>query len=204
MTRPSLPCTGVVLAGGAAARYGGAPKGLLRVGGVRVIDRVAEALRRSTDALLLVANAGDADEWLPGTPRLSDEAVGRGPLEGIRVALAHAGTSVLVVAWDMPFVSAPLLVALRETGETRGTAAAPQGPVGPEPLCAYYPAACLEVLQQLLDGGERRASALLERARAVVLPWDEVCRHGDGTWMFASVNTPDDLARARRRMGESP
>jgi molybdopterin-guanine dinucleotide biosynthesis protein A len=60
------------------------------------------------------------------------------------------------------------------------------------------------VLQQLLDGGERRASALLERARAVVLPWDEVCRHGDGTWMFASVNTPDDLARARRRMGESP
>ena len=36
---------GAVLAGGAASRYGGRPKGLLEVGGRRILDRVVEALR---------------------------------------------------------------------------------------------------------------------------------------------------------------
>jgi molybdopterin-guanine dinucleotide biosynthesis protein A len=36
---------GAILAGGAGSRFGGMPKGLERVGGVRVIDRVATALR---------------------------------------------------------------------------------------------------------------------------------------------------------------
>ena len=60
------PCTGVILAGGAASRYGGLPKGLERVGGKRIIDRVAGALLEVTDDLLLVANSPDADTWLPG------------------------------------------------------------------------------------------------------------------------------------------
>ena len=42
---PQMRCTGVVLAGGLATRYGGRPKGLEHVEGVRIIDRVAAALR---------------------------------------------------------------------------------------------------------------------------------------------------------------
>ena len=55
-----MRCTGVILAGGGATRYGGRPKGLERVGGRRIIDRVADVLRETTDELLLVANAPDA------------------------------------------------------------------------------------------------------------------------------------------------
>jgi molybdopterin-guanine dinucleotide biosynthesis protein A len=195
----SLPCTGVVLAGGSAERMGGAAKGLLEVGGVRVIDRVAAALRESADTLLLVANAVDADDWLPDVPCVRDAVAGRGPLEGIRTALAHAGTAVLVVAWDMPFVPASLLRELRGLGEAGACTVAAEGARGPEPLCAYYPAGCLPALRLLLDRGERRAGALLAHVPATVMPADLVRRHGDPAWMFASVNTADDLARARSR-----
>ena len=37
-------CTGAILAGGLGTRLGGARKGLLTVGGRRILDRVAEAL----------------------------------------------------------------------------------------------------------------------------------------------------------------
>jgi len=201
MSGTARPCTGVILAGGSAVRLGGAPKGLLDVGGVRVLDRAAAALREAADALLLVAAAPDADTWLPDATCVRDAVAGRGPLEGVRTAIEHAGTAVLVVAWDMPFVPASLLVALRRLGEASASATVPEGPLGPEPLCAYYPAACLPALRRLLDGGERRASALLSRVGAITVPASEVRGHGDPAWMFASVNTPDDLARARARAG---
>ena len=58
-------CTGVVLAGGQATRYGGKAKGLERVAGVRVIDRVARALGEASDELLLIANDPEGASWLP-------------------------------------------------------------------------------------------------------------------------------------------
>src|SRR6267142_2317135 len=61
---------GVVLAGGAASRYGGVPKGLLSVGGARILDRVVERVQAVTGALpLLIATrgggAGNYDAFLP-------------------------------------------------------------------------------------------------------------------------------------------
>ncbi|MGH7622350.1 MAG: molybdenum cofactor guanylyltransferase, partial [Gemmatimonadaceae bacterium] len=100
----TAPCTGVILAGGQASRYGGRPKGLERVHGERVIDRVAAALRAATDSLLLVANDPQAPDWLPNVRVERDVLPDIGSLGGIHAALVHAGTAVIVVAWDMPFV----------------------------------------------------------------------------------------------------
>ncbi|MBI1723792.1 MAG: NTP transferase domain-containing protein, partial [Gemmatimonadetes bacterium] len=58
---------GAVIAGGGATRYAGAPKGLLEVGGRRIIDRVVDALAQATGAPpILIANALDAASWVPG------------------------------------------------------------------------------------------------------------------------------------------
>ena len=55
---------GAVLAGGAASRFGGRPKGLQEVGGRRVLDRVVDTMRATLgSAPLLVANASDAPSW---------------------------------------------------------------------------------------------------------------------------------------------
>ena len=188
--------TGVILAGGEARRFGGAPKGLARVGGVRVVDRVAVALAAGCDRLLLVANAPDAAAWLPGVLVAAAGVPGLGSLGGLHAALARAAGPVVVVAWDMPFVPASLVRALREAGAGGAAAVVPEGEAGPEPLCAYYAAACLGVAERLLGAGERRARALGAAADAVRLSCAEVARHGDPALIFRSVNTPEDLAAA--------
>ena len=146
-----MSCTGVILAGGGASRYGGRPKGLERVGGERIIDRVAQALAHTTDELLLIANAPEAGSWLPGTRVAGDLRLGEGALGGLHAALSHAGTDIVLVAWDMPFVPAALLAELRAWGERTGAdAVLPESDGsrrGVEPLCAWYSSRCLGAVE---------------------------------------------------------
>jgi molybdenum cofactor guanylyltransferase len=192
-----LPCTGVVLAGGAASRYGGLPKGLERVAGRRIIDRVADALREVTDDLLLVANDPGAESWLPGVPVQRDIVPNAGGLGGIHAALHAANQPVLIVAWDMPFVPAALLARLRELGDGVDVAVPESGSRrGVEPLCAFYAPACLPAIERSLADGDRRVVGFHEHVRVARLPAGEVSAFGDPELLFMNVNTPDDLTRA--------
>ncbi|HEU4631553.1 MAG TPA: molybdenum cofactor guanylyltransferase [Gemmatimonadaceae bacterium] len=195
------PCTGAILAGGAASRLDGRPKGLELVGGRRILHRVAGALAQVSDDLLLVANAPDAAAWLPGTPVVRDTVRDAGPLGGLQAALAHAPGAVLAVAWDMPFVSPSLLGELRRRGERGGADAvvpesAPDGAL--EPLCAYYASSSLAIVDVVLAEGERRLGALLARLRVERVPHARVVDWGDPRRLFFNVNTPTALREARR------
>lgn len=196
-------CTGVILAGGAASRYGGRPKGLERVGGRRVIDRVADALRGAADALLLVANDPAAREWIPDLPVATDVRTNCGSLGGIHAAIVRAGQPVLVVAWDMPFVPAGLLRALRDAG-ARADAALPESGSrrGVEPLCAYYSPTCVPAIERRLDANDRRVVSFFADVRVRRLSEREVRRFGDPAVLFMNVNTPDDLALAERHAAD--
>ena len=191
--------TGVILAGGGATRYGGRPKGLERVGGERVIDRVASALARTADELLLIANDAGAAAWLPGVRTEPDVRPGLGSLGGIYSAIVRAGGPVLLVAWDMPFVPAELLSALRELGGG-ADAAVPESDSrrGVEPLCAYYAPACVAAIERQLDRGDLRVVGFYDDVRVVRLGAADVARFGDPARIFLNVNTPDDLELARR------
>ncbi len=190
-------CVGVILAGGGATRFGGLPKGLQEVEGARIIDRVAAALREVTDELLLVANAPDARHWLPGVRTEVDVRRGEGALGGLHAALAHArGSAVLVVAWDMPYVRAGLLRALRAAGERGYEAAVPVSESsgrGVEPLCAWYAPTCLAAIERRLDGGDRMVISFFDDVRVRRLSAAEVSQWGDPAHIFFNVNTPDDL-----------
>ena len=195
-----MSCTGVILAGGGSTRYGGRPKGLELVGGERIIDRVARALRTATDDLLLIANAPEAPSWLPGVRTAGDVRPGEGALGGLHAALLHAGTDILLVAWDMPFVSAALLAAMRARGEgDAADAVLPESDSsrrGVEPLCAWYGAGCLGAVTTALDAGDRRVIAFHESVRTVRLDHATVAAFGDPARLFGNVNTPADLLRA--------
>jgi len=190
-------CTGVILAGGQATRYDGRPKGLEVVGGARIIDRVASALADAADDLLLIANTSEAGSWLPGVRAAADVLPGQGSLGGIHAALAHAGTAVLVVAWDMPFVPAELLLCLRALG-TRADAAVPESGSrrGLEPLCAWYSPACLAPIERRLQAGDRRVVSFFDDVRVARLNAEDVRQFGDPELTFMNVNTPDELVRA--------
>lgn len=182
--------TGVVLAGGQASRFGGQPKGLELIRGTRIIDRVVAALRAAADDLLLVANDAAAPGWLPGIRTVRDVRPGSGSLGGIYSALVHACTPVIVVAWDMPFVTASLLTPLRsrdadvvvyESGSPRGV----------EPLCAFYSTSCIAPIERRIDSGDLRAVGFYDDVRVVRLP-----PPSDPHVAFLNVNTPSDLALA--------
>lgn len=196
-------CTGVILAGGAASRYGGRPKGLERVGGRRVIDRVADALRDAADTLLLIANDPSAHEWLPDLPLAPDVRTNCGSLGGIHAAIVRAGRPVLVVAWDMPFVPAGLLRALRDAGAQADAVLPESGSRrGVEPLCAYYSPACVPAIERRLEANDMRVISFFEEVRVARLPESEIRRFGDPAVLFMNVNTPDDLALAERHAAD--
>jgi molybdopterin-guanine dinucleotide biosynthesis protein A len=194
---PGIPCVGVILAGGGATRFGGEPKGLRAIEGTRIIDRVAGALREAADELLLVANDPDASTWLPGVRTVPDVRRGDGALGGLHAALSHAdGRAVLVVAWDMPFVPAALLRALRALGEAGADAAMPESSSsrrGVEPLCAWYAPGCLSAIEKRLDAGDRRVVSFHDDVRVARLNAASVSQCGDPAQIFYNVNTPDDL-----------
>lgn len=202
-------CSGAILAGGDATRMGGVRKGLLTVGGRRMIDRVASVLTNTTREIVLVANDPIASEWLPGVRVVADVRPGNGSLGGLHAALAHIESSVLVVAWDMPFVTPELLGRLRDLGDANAAlvdavvplAPRPSAAARPQPLCAYYTRACLPAIERRLDRGDRRIVAMLDDLHVRWLEGSELAAYGDSDVLFANVNTRDDLARATARSG---
>lgn len=194
----SAQVRGAVLAGGAASRFGGKPKGLEKVGGKRILDCVVALLEEATGAApALVANAADAASWHPGLTVVPDVLPQRGSLGGIYTAVTSGEGPVLVLAWDMPFVPLELLKALvngldgydvflPESGGKRGV----------EPLCGVYGPACGPAIRDRLDQEDYRAIGFHEAVRVGTLPLEEVSRHGDPALLFYNVNTAEQLAEA--------
>lgn len=207
MNDGGIACVGAVLAGGRASRFDGRPKGLEVVGGRRILDRAAGAVRQVSDALVLCGSAPEIAGWLPGATVLPDAAEGAGPLAGLLSALRHADSAVLLVGWDMPFLSAALLGELRRDAERSGAPAlAPESDADGrvEPLCAYYSAECAPVAAELLACGQRSMTGLLEVVGAVHLPLARVLDFGDPARIFFNVNTPADHEAAERWVLPSP
>lgn len=165
--------------------------------GIRIADRAVDALIAATGEQLVVANDPRADAWFPGLRIERDLSPGLGPLAGIATALEAADARpILLVAWDMPFVTGALLRALRERGEAGASAVVPvHGPEErAEPLCAYYPHAALQACRALIAAGERRAGALFRALPGSLTMGDEeLARFGEPARLFTSVDSPDDL-----------
>jgi molybdopterin-guanine dinucleotide biosynthesis protein A len=179
------------------------------VGGERILDRLVRVMTAAFGGPpLLVANAPDASRWRPDLRVVPDVRPGLGALGGIYTAVVEAPAPVVVVAWDMPFVSEGLLHRLAD-GLREHDACLPQsgGRRGLEPLCAAYGPACREAIEASLDAGDLRAIAFHARIGVGILPLSEVARFGDPEVLFFNVNTADDLGRTDelwRRLESSP
>ncbi len=187
-----------VLAGGAASRFGGRAKGLENVGGIRALDRVVEAVIAATGSSpTLIANAPEAAEWRPGLTVVEDVILHRGSLGGILTAVAAGEGPVLVVGWDMPFVTPGVLGDL-VSHSTDYDVFLPEslGPLGVEPLCGVYGPACEDPIRRSIENEDLRTTAFHSEVRAGTLSLEQVTTHGDPEVLFFNVNEPDDLARA--------
>lgn len=187
-----------ILAGGAASRFGGKPKGLERVGGERIVDRLVARMKAATGELpTLIANAEDAGTWVAGLRVVSDPRPHCGALGGLYAAVTAGKGPVLVVAWDMPFVPINLLGALI-AGAGDHDLFLPESPGrrGVEPLCGVYGPACAGPMAERLDDEDYQATGFHEAVRVGRMPLETVRTFGDPAEIFFNVNAPADLTRA--------
>ena len=174
---------GVVLAGGAGRRMGGA-KAVRLLNGRPLASYPAVALAQVCDRVAIVAKPGTELPELPGVERWDDEPVEpRHPLTGIVHALERAGGEpVLVCAADMPFVTADGLRALAGAGTT---AVAVAGGVLQPVLGLYTPDALAQLKRAEPNIPLTRMVEALS-PELVPLPAEEV----------RGIDTPEDLASA--------
>src|SRR5665213_853709 len=107
-----------ILMGGEARRFGGRDESGLLIGDRTILERQIDELSEIADDILIVGSRSPAEagRHVPAGHPVSnvrfipDRVTGCGPLGGLDAALAAAQSDVLVVvACDMPFVTAALL-----------------------------------------------------------------------------------------------
>jgi molybdopterin-guanine dinucleotide biosynthesis protein A len=197
---PRIALTGAVLLGGASSRMG-RDKAALPVAGVAAATRIARLLEALCDEVLLVGGTAPPDA--PGRA-VADPEGPRCALRGLVGALeAGRGERVLVVATDLPLVTAAFLRGLADLPPAEAVVPRP-GPL-PQPLCAVYlRAPTLARAREHLASGRLALRALLD---ALAVVWVEDARlHAldpDATALL-NVNTPEEHARAEALLRAAP
>ncbi len=190
----------VVQAGGQSSRMG-EDKALKLFQGRPLIQRVIERVKPAADELLITTNQPEAYRFL-GIPLVSDIKPGRGPLGGLYTALVSARhASVAVVACDLPFASAPLLVA--SAGfliQDAADVVIAESEEGFEPLHAVYRReTCIAPIATAIEAGKWRMISWFPQVKIRTLRPDELARYDPEGLAFWNVNTPEEFADAERR-----
>ena len=169
------PLTGIVLVGGASARFG-SPKALSRIEG-RTLAEIAWETLAFCDERLAAGKLGDCLE-LP-FPLLDDGTDVRAPIAGLVAGLRAAKNEICVVLpVDTPLVDAGALLALAAACRD---AAVPQ--TGPLP--GAYRKTALPLLERNLREGRLALRASLDELDAAEVELDRE--------LLLNVNVPDDL-----------
>ncbi len=183
--------TAAVLAGGRSTRMG-RDKAMIAVNGRPMLERVAAA---AYDAGLevMVVGRGQGPDWCgPAARFIPDDHPDAGPLGGIATALRHAGTPVLALGCDMPWVNAEVIRWLADSYaaevEVAGLVARNGGRL--EPLFSVYGSPCAREIARMIEAGNLAVMALIRRLGLPQAVVPEGFRSA-----LRNVNTPHDLER---------
>ena len=186
---------GFILVGGASSRMG-TDKASLLLDGRTFVQRIAEELLAVTDSVTLIGkDAGKLQLNLPNAP---DAYANWGALGGVHAALyASRSPWSMIVACDLPFVTAGLFTRLASLREDFEAVAPIQKDGRPQPLAALYRNdPCLSRADQLIKSGERRPVALLQSVRTRWTPFNEIMELPGAEHFFDNINTPQDYEHA--------
>ncbi|MCL4533610.1 MAG: molybdenum cofactor guanylyltransferase [Bacteroidetes bacterium] len=189
------PTSGIILAGGQSRRLG-VDKTRLTLGrGKPLLAQVGQAIGSLCDELIVVANR-QWQEVLPEAIWLPDAYPGMGSLGGIYTGLVHASSEhCLVVAGDMPFLSAPLLRYMLERPRDYDVLI-PRFDHFFEPLHAIYGKNCLGPMRALIERQERKILDFFPEVRVSHLEEKTLRRLDPQLRSFFNVNTIEQLAEA--------
>ena len=182
----------LVLAGGFAARLGGADKPQLTIAGRSLLDHAVAAVRDAQRVIVV----GPEQPVDGSVVFCREQPPGGGPVAAIAAGLRHTSSdAVVVLAADLPFV-APAIPLLLDALPSVGAALLVDDSGRANYLAAAWRRASLdEALTALGDPTNASARALTELAPRVLVPDEEGWGRDCDTW--------DDLAQARSEREES-
>jgi molybdopterin-guanine dinucleotide biosynthesis protein A len=182
-----------LLVGGASQRMG-SDKAQLPLDGSALATRIARVLAAISEELWLVGGSPPADA--PGR-RIADLPGPQCSLRGLASALrACEAEWVLVVATDLPLVSAELLLGLAAWPDA--DAVVPRDARGTHALCARYrKRAVLPIAEQRLAAGELALRGVLDAVATSYVEGETLAALDPDAMALVNVNTPEELARAR-------
>ncbi len=197
------PIVGVILAGGRSVRMGGGDKCLLELDGRPLLSHVIERLRPQVAAIVLNANGEPSRFDGFGLPVVADRnGDDKGPLAGILAGMGWArehmpeATFIATAAADTPVFPEDLVARLSGATGDEPRIAIARSAGRDHPTFGLLPIRLAEDLADFIATAPTLAiTAWIGRHawRAVEFPLDG----SDGSDLFFSVNTPDDLSALR-------
>lgn len=180
----------------------GRDKAWLEIGdGTPLIRRVAKALAQVTPDLMIVG--GDERCAELGYPVVLDRFGSTGALGGLATALAAARSDVVcVAACDMPYCSADLYRLLLDLVAEHDVAIPLVGGKW-QTMHAVYRRTCLPAVEAALSRGDLRIVGFFPEVRVRAVGSDEVERVDHELRSLIDIDTPQELARARRASGDN-
>ncbi|MEP7273337.1 MAG: molybdenum cofactor guanylyltransferase [Acidobacteriota bacterium] len=195
-----------VQAGGRSRRMG-RDKALIELRGKPLIEYVLAAAKPVADRLLIVTNESTATpeayqrlaaRW--GADLRFDIQSGCGPLGGIETSLlaCEPDESALVLACDLPFLSAEFLGILQRRHQESGAVITVplSRDLRVQPLVAIYTPRCLPAVKTRIERGLLRVDLLFDEVPTCRVQYQEY-RHVTGSErLFVNLNTAVDLQLA--------
>jgi molybdopterin-guanine dinucleotide biosynthesis protein A len=188
----------VILAGGLSTRYGGENKAFLKVGGMRILDRLFAVYRELFDEIILVTNRpSDFLAW--DALIVTDIFPVRSSLTGIHAGLFYARHPfAFFSACDTPFLKKEVVETVLENLEPGIDLVIPRTSAGFEPLCAAYSQRCLKAAEDHILQNKFKIQMALSGKRIKKIPEDLLRLKDPELLSFFNVNSPEDLARAEQ------
>ena len=189
--------SGFVLAGGKSTRMG-QDKASVTLNGLTLLEHALAVLR---EVCRDVAILGKRELYGSLGPVYEDIFPGCGPLGGIHAALSNSQTPLnLIIAVDTPFLAPEFLLYLADRAiNSNAIVTTPEINDYTQPLCTVYSLDFRPIAEQALRQGNYKIVPLFPKDRTLVIKEAELRQFAFAADMFENLNTPEDLARARRR-----
>jgi len=177
-----------ILAGGASSRMG-TDKSQLLLEDQTFVERIAATVLTVTDSIRLVG--GQQNSKLS---TVADVYPQWGALGGLHAALSACEREwAIVVACDLPFVTAELFRSLASMRRDHDAVVPLQPDERPQPLAALYRVnPCLRRATELIEAGRRRPLDLLQSVNTRWVDFSEIANLDQAQRFFVNINTPDD------------
>ena len=177
-------------------------KGLVRLAGIPLIERVLARLGGLTPVKLITTNNPAAYRYLR-IPLVEDLIPGAGAAAGLRTGLANATTELAaVVACDMPFAGRELFSYLLDRIGSH-EAAVPVWDGRPQPFHAVYRRipTLAAVEEALAAGNDQSLVSIIDQIDQLYLSPIEIAPYAEEGLVFFNINSPAELAAAERLLG---